>query len=128
MRRRNDRRAVGGRRSRGGTTVDVDEQQAPQPRTAGDWLEYAPDQWVRGSAVVAVEAITGATAAAEGGTAFLSSVTLIASEASGREVRRRSIYPVGVLVAALASPAVEGTHPPPAPADRLRPGQRAPGR
>src|SRR3712207_4972080 len=102
-----------------------DRQQAPSPRTAGDWLEYAPDQWVRGNAGVAVEAITGATAAPDGGAAYLSSVTLIASEASGREVRRRSIYPVGALVAALSSSPMDGTHTAPAPSDRRRPGQRA---
>lgn len=101
-----------------------DQRQALSPRTAGDWLEYAPDQWVRGNAVVAVEATSGATAADDGCTAYLSSVTLIASEASGREVRRRSIYPVGALVAALASSAVDGNHTAPAPSDRLRPGQR----
>jgi hypothetical protein len=107
-------------------TVETEQQQDPLPRTIGDWLEYAPDQWVRGSAVVALEAITGATAAEAGGSAYLSSVTLIASETSGREVRRRSIYSVGALVAALASSEAEGAHAPPAPSAQLRPGQRTP--
>jgi hypothetical protein len=92
------------------------------PRLVGDFLEYAPDQWARASAVVAVEPITGAAAAEAGGTAYLSSLTLLASEAAGRELRRRSIYPVGALVAVLAGLDPGGPYATPERSDLPRPG------
>jgi hypothetical protein len=110
----------------GGATMDANEEQPAPPRVVGDWLEYAPDQWARASAVVALEAITGAAEAEEGSRAYLSFVTLVASEMSGRETRRRSTYSVGALVAALATAASAGAPAPPPPSAQLRPGQRAP--
>ena len=69
-----------------------------RPRVARGWLEYAPAQWVRASAVVAIEATTDG-----------SSVRLVATEPPARRGERHSPYPVDVLVAALAEgPVAEG--------------------
>ena len=94
------------------------------PRMVGDFIEYAPDQWARASAVVAVEPITGATEAEAGGTAYLSNLTLLASEGAGRELRRRSIYPVGALLAALGGLDTGSPHASPGRSTQPRPGAR----
>jgi hypothetical protein len=84
-----------------------------RPRVAGGWLEYAPAQWVRASAVVAIEATPDG-----------SSVRLVATEPPARRGERHSPYVVDVLVAALAEGTAERRPERPPRASAPRPARR----
>ena len=86
-----------------------------RPRVAGGWLEYAPAQWVRASAVVAIEASPDG-----------SIVRLVATEPPARRGERRSPYAVDVLVMALAEGAPRRGPERPPKAGAPRPARRAP--
>jgi hypothetical protein len=106
--------------------MNADEAQQGRPRALGDLIEYAPDRWIKASAVIAIEPLEGGSNSSQ--SKFQSAVTLLAGDGPARAVRRQSIYPVGVLAAAVVSVTSAIPHSPPPPSaesPQARPGRKA---
>jgi hypothetical protein len=47
--------------------MNTDEEQQGRPRALGDLIEYAPDRWIKASAVIAIEPLEGGATAVKVG-------------------------------------------------------------
>src|SRR5215213_1277368 len=66
-------RAGVGLRNEKEEAMNADAEQQGRPRALGELIEYAPNRWVKASAVIAIEPIEGSNA----GSPYQSAVTLL---------------------------------------------------